>query len=184
MKTETKTKKITLCAVMMALASVLSLVPLYHAPQGGTITLGSMVPIILACVIIKDMRWGLLTCFAYSLVQMLLGFSAPPAGTLLAFFAVVLLDYVVAFTALFIVNPISKLFKNEIAGVVVGSVAAGLSRFICHFLSGILIWGVYAPEGVPVWMYSLMYNGGYMLPETIITAVVAAIIYGVIKNKR
>ena len=46
-----------------------------------------------------------------------------------------------------------------------------LLRFICHFISGIVIWGGYCPEGQAVWIYSLTYNGSYMLPETVITAV-------------
>lgn len=181
---KTKTTKITLCAVMMALAAVLSIIPLYQAPYGGTVTLGSMVPLVLVCVLIQDMRWGVLTCFAYSLLQMMLGFSAPPTGTLLYFLAVVLLDYVVAFTVLFTVNPISKLFKNKFFGIVSGTVVACILRFACHFMSGILIWGVYAPEGTPVWLYSILYNGGYMLPETVITAVIATSIYAVISRQK
>ncbi len=181
---KTKTTKLTLCAVMMALAAVLSIVPLYQAPYGGTVTLGSMVPLVLACVMIEDMRWGLLTCFAYSLLQMMIGFTAPPTATFLYFIAVVLLDYVVAFTVIFTVNPISKLFGNKFLGIVSGTVVACVLRFACHFLSGILIWGVYAPEDIPVWLYSILYNGGYMLPETLITALLATSIYAVISRRK
>ena len=49
-------------------------------------------------------------------------------------------------------------------------------RFLCSFASGILIWGEYAPEGQPVWLYSLTYNGGYMLPELIITVAAAVLL--------
>ena len=51
----------------------------------------------------------------------------------------------------------------------VGAAVVCFLRFVCSFLSGIVIWGAYAPEGTPVWIYSLTYNGGYMLPELIIT---------------
>ena len=180
----TKTKKITLCAVMMALSAVLSIVPLYQAPYGGTVTLGSMVPLVLVCVMIEDMRWGVLTCFAYSLLQMMLGFSAPPTGTFAYFVAVVLLDYVAAFTVLFTVNPVSKIFNNKYFGIVSGTVVACILRFICHFISGILLWGVYAPEDTPVWLYSILYNGGYMLPETVITAVIATSIYAAVSRQK
>ena len=185
MKTQTKTKKITLCAVMIALASVLSLVPLYHAPYGGTVTLGSMVPLILVCMYIKDVRWSLLACFAYSLIQMLFGFAAPPTQTFVYFLAVVLLDYIIAFTAISVANPIARLFKNQVFGIAIGSIAALLIRFLCHFISGILIWGVYAPEGQPVWLYSILYNGGYMIPEIVITTVISTVIYGfLLKNQK
>ncbi len=182
-KMETKTRNITLCAVMIALATVLSMIPIYNAPFGGTVTLGSMVPLVLVCVMIKDYRWSRLACFTYSLIQMLIGFTAPPTTTLLYFVAVVLLDYVIPFTGIFVVNPISKLFKNELVGIGVGAAVAMVRRFICHFLSGILIWGVYAPEGQPVWLYSVLYNGGYMLPELVITTVASTVIYGVIRKR-
>ncbi len=55
-------------------------------------------------------------------------------------------------------------------------------RLVCHFLSGILIWGSYAPEGTPVWLYSLGYNGTYMLWETIITAVAVAVLIPVLER--
>lgn len=49
-------------------------------------------------------------------------------------------------------------------------------RYLCSFLSGILIWGAYAPENMPVWLYSLTYNGSYMIPEAILSTVVAIIL--------
>ena len=106
MNTKEKTRNITLCAVMIALATVLSLIKFFDAPYGGSVTLGSMVPLIILCVKIRDFRWGLLSCFAFSLLQMILGFSAPPTATFLYFAAVVLLDYVVAFTILSVANPV------------------------------------------------------------------------------
>ncbi|MBE6998684.1 MAG: hypothetical protein E7428_00680 [Ruminococcaceae bacterium] len=46
----------------------------------------------------------------------------------------------------------------------------------CHFASGILIWDIYAPEGTPVWLYSFLYNGGYMAGELLITVVLMLMI--------
>ena len=168
---------------MIALGTVLSLVPIYNAPFGGTVTLGSMVPLILVCALVSDFRFCALTCFAYSLIQMLIGFTAPPTATVFSFAAVVLLDYVIAFTVISVANLISKLFENKIAGVAAGSAVAMVARFVCHFIGGILIWKVYAPEGQPVWLYSLLYNGGYMLPELVITTIASTLIYSVIKNR-
>jgi len=181
---KSKTKNITLCAVMISLATVLSLVPLYTAPFGGTVTLGSMVPLVIVCASIKDFRWSALTCFAYSLIQLLIGFAAPPTATFFNFLAVVLLDYVIAFTVISLANPISKLFQNELLGIAAGSMVAMVGRFVCHFLGGILIWGSCAPEGQPVWVYSLLYNGGYMLPELVITTVASSLICVVMKKRK
>ena len=57
-----------------------------------------------------------------------------------------------------------------------GTAVAGLIRYACSFLSGILIWGEYAPEDMPVWLYSLTYNGSYMIPEIILTVLVVVLI--------
>ena len=61
-------------------------------------------------------------------------------------------------------------------GVAVGTAIAGFLRFMCSFLSGVLIWGNLS-DGLPAWTYSLTYNGSYMLPETILTTVAAVLIY-------
>ncbi len=178
-----KTRTLTECAVLLSIATVLSFVKIFESPFGGSVTMGSMVPLVIACVHIKEFKWGALTCFAYSLLQMLFGFYAPPAATIPRFFAVVLLDYVVAFGIICITNPVSKLFKKKTLGVIVGTIAACALRFLCHFMTGILIWGAYAPEGTPVWLYSLIYNGGYMLPELFVTMILSAVLYTVILKK-
>ena len=75
----------------------------------------------------------------------------------------------------FLVTEIS-LFLNKKIGFIVGSVCVCILRFLCSFLSGWLLWGSYAPEGMNAAYYSLVYNGAYMLPDTIILAVVVAIL--------
>ena len=75
-------------------------------------------------------------------------------------------------TAEFFARP----FKNRMVGVAVGTAIAGFLRFMCSFLSGVLIWGNLS-DGLPAWTYSLTYNGSYMLPETILTTVAAVLIY-------
>ena len=183
MEIKKKTRKLTECAVMLSIATVLSFIKIFESPFGGSVTLGSMVPLVVLCVHIKDFRWGALACFAYSLLQMLFCFYAPPAANVLRFFAVVMLDYVVAFGIICITNPVSKLFKNKTLGIISGTVIACTLRFLCHFITGILIWGGYAPEGTAVWLYSLIYNGGYMLPELVITVVLSALLYAVIEKR-
>lgn len=112
---------------------------------------------------------------------MLTGFYAPPANTALAFAGVVLLDYVLAFTLLGLANVFAKPFKNRVAGVAVGTAAVCTIRFLCSFLSGALLWGSYQSSyewanGMSVWLYSFIYNANYMVPETIITVAVAALL--------
>lgn len=159
------------CALMIALSTVLSMIKVFELPQGGSITLASMAPLVLVSYR-HGVKWGLGTAFVHSLLQMLLQFSAPPAKTLTAFALVVLLDYVLAFTVLGSAAFWGKPIRNRSASIAFGAAIAVFLRFLCSFASGILIWGEYAPEGTPVWLYSLIYNGSYMLPELVITSVV------------
>ena len=167
------------CALMIAMSTVLSMFKIFELPQGGAVTCASMVPLVLVSYR-HGLKWGISTAFAHSLLQMIIQFNAPRANTFGAFVAVVLLDYVLAFTVLGTAAFFGKPFKSRAASGAVGSVAVAFLRFLCSFLSGILIWGSYAPEGTPVWIYSLTYNGSYMLPEAVITAVVAVVLIRVL----
>lgn len=179
------TKKITLSALMIALSTVLMWVSkLIPAPwmQGGSITIASMVPII-AVSIILGTRWGLISSVAYALIQMLFGFYPPPTQTFLNFVLVIMLDYILAFGVLGLAGFFFNLLgKNRFAMAASGAIVTAL-RYVCHILSGVLIWGVYAEEGQSVLSYSLIYNGTYMIPEIIITTVVLFLIGGIIKKQ-
>ncbi len=177
-------KKTTLilveCAMMIAMSTVLSIFfKIFTMPQGGSVTLASMAPLILVSYR-HGLKWGLGTGFTHALLQMVIGFYAPPAGTFLAFVGVIALDYILAFTILGSAAFFGRPFKNRAVSAAVGTAAVTFLRFICSFLSGILIWGSFAPQGTPVWVYSLTYNGSYMLPEIIITTVVVAILVPVL----
>ena len=87
----------------------------------------------------------------------------------------VLLDYLVAFMALGTAEFFARPFKNRMVGVAVGTAIVGFLRFMCSFLSGVLVWGN-LNEGLSAWTYSLVYNASYMLPETLITVVGAVLL--------
>lgn len=180
----TKTKKLTLSAVLTALAFALILVSKQlPAPwtQGGYITLGSMVPIILVSIIV-DTKWGLISGFVFSLIQLMTDFYMPPATTALSFFGVIMLDYVLAFTLLGLAGLFVKLTGNKIWSIPLGGAIVTSLRYLMHVLSGLLIWGAFADtDCIP--LYALMYNGTYMIPEIIITTTVLAIISPKIKKK-
>ena len=162
---------------MIALGTVLANIKIFEMPNGGSITLLSMLPFILVSFR-HGVKWGLFTGFVNSLLQMLLGFYAPPGSRHCwpRWWASILLDYVLAFTLLGLAGAIAKPFKNRLVGVAVGTAAVCGIRFLCSFLSGVLIWGNLS-DGLPAWTYSLTYNGSYMLPETILTTVAAVLIY-------
>ena len=173
------TKKITTCALLIALATVLMWVSkLIPAPwlQGGSVTLASMVPIIAAGIMFGT-KWGLSCSLSYAVLQMIFGFYPPPTQTFLYFMAVVLLDYIFAFGVLGLSGFFYKISGKKSFSVPFSAFMVTLARYICHIVSGLLIWGVYAEKGQTILMYSLIYNGSYMIPEIIISTVVTAIIF-------
>lgn len=173
--TTSKTRTLVECALMIALGTVLANIKILELANGGSITLFSMVPFILVSYR-HGVKWGLFTGFVNSLLQMLLGFYAPPAPGLLPLFGMIMLDYVLAFSLLGLACVFSAPFSNHLVGVGVGAAAVCIIRFLCSFLSGVLIWGNLS-EGLPAWTYSLGYNASYMLPETVLTVVAVVLLY-------
>lgn len=142
---------------------------------GGTITV-SMLPIVYYSYR-RGIAWGVGVGLAYSVLQMLLGFYVPPANNIGALALCVLLDYVIAFGAVGLAGLFAKPFsRHRLAGYAVGAVAVCIIRFLSSFLSGVVLWGTYAPEGMNVWIYSLVYNASYMLPNAILTGVFAVVV--------
>lgn len=177
------TRKLTHSALMIALAFILSMIKLFHMPMGGSITVASMAPIILIAFM-YDTKWALFTSLAYSLVQMFEGFYAPPVQNFVSYLMVVLLDYVIAFGVLGCAGLIYRRFKNKMVGAATATIAVIFGRFCCSFLSGVLIWTEYAPEGMPVWLYSLGYNGTVMLGEMVVTTIAVCAIVKFVKLDR
>ncbi len=181
----TQTKKLTLSAILTALSFVLMMVSkILPAPwlQGGSITLASMVPIIVISVYLGT-KWGVISGFVFSLLQMMTGFYPPPTQNFLNFALVVLLDYVFAFSVLGLAGLFVKLMKNKIWAIPLSGVIVTTLRYLMHILSGLLIWGVYASEGQTVLAYAVLYNGSYMIPEIIITGLVLCTFAPKLKNK-
>ena len=169
-------------AVMVALATVLSLIKIYKLPWGGSVTLLSMLPII-----VFSIRHGVLNglgvSFVYSLIQLgfgivfdgLIGWGLTP-GMLIA---CMIFDYILAFTVL----GIAGMFRTKgLAGQVAGAAIAIILRFISHVLSGVYVFASAGKlwEGFETdnsWLYSIVYNACYMLPELIFTLAAVIIIF-------
>ena len=116
----------------------------------------------------------------YSLLQMLLGIQNVQYATSVGMaIAIILLDYVIAFSVIGLSSMFNGVIKNRLVSLEVGIVFTFLVRLLCHFLSGVLIWEVLWPNelgwAAPVW--SIAYNASYMIPEIIITGVVAGLLF-------
>lgn len=148
-------------AISVAIAFVLSAITLYKMPNGGSITPASMLPI-LAYAWAFGAPAGIVAGLVHGLLQIIQGaYIVHPVQFLF--------DYILPFAFL----GFAGFFKNK--NLIVAIVVACVLRFASHYASGIIFWGEYAPEGQPVWLYSAIYNGSYMLPDTILCVVVALI---------
>lgn len=167
------TRRLTETAIMIALATALSYVTIFSLPMGGSITLFSQVPIIIIGYR-YGLKWGALTGVIHGVLQMLLqglGNFAYVKG-IVAYLILIFADYVVAFMALGIGGAMfKKVVKNQTVALALGAFVGSLIRFICHFISGVTIWGEYADGWQSVWSYSLGYNGSYMAVEALISVI-------------
>jgi len=152
-------------ALCIALSFVLSYVRLYKMPQGGSITLASMLPIFMFAYA-YGVGPGMLVGAAYGFLQFIQSASFVHPMELL-------LDYPLAFAMLGLAG-LSERFPDQ-WGIIPGIVLGTFGRFICSFLSGIIFFYMYAAEGQSVWVYSAVYNGFYLIPEAIICIVLGMI---------
>ena len=172
MSTQTKGRnnlhQLVLCAVLIALATVLGMIKLLDLPYGGSITLMSMLAATL-CGYYCGTAKGIVACMALGLINLILGSSIIHPVQ-------VILDYFLAFGLL----GVSGLTSNKKHGLTTGYIIGVTARFICSFLSGFIFFAEYAPEGMnPIW-YSFVYNIIYIGTEAIITIIVINI--PVVKN--
>ena len=143
-----KTKMLVEGGLVIAMAQILSMYVIYQMPQGGAVKAANLVPLL-----IYAYRWGgragMLTGVAYGIVHFLVGFKFS------IHYMSIILDYILAF----------------------GAIYAILTRFAMSAISGVVVFGSYAPEGISPWIYSLTYNATYMLPDMVINLVVLALLY-------
>lgn len=203
---QSKTKRLTESAMLLAVAILLELLSKTFIPEqpfGGQLTIVSMLPVVLISYR-HGVKWGFVAAFAYALMEMVIGASTISAAFLPSSdefmgpsaLLMVLLDYLLAFTAL----GLGGIFRNRIANpsvsLMCGSLVALGARYLCHILSGLILYTSWAEwfftqDGFPAWgaqlveslnptvlgiVYSVVYNGMFMIPEMIFTAIAAFLI--------
>lgn len=158
-----KTKILTEGTIIIALTIILKdvLPPVYHFPQGGSVSLAGMVPL-LWFSLRRGLPAGMEAGAIYGLVNMALGgYVVDPVQALLG--------YPIAFSVL----GLAGLFKKyPLVGVCVGISA----RFLVHFVEGVWFFGIYAPKGMDPIIYSALYNGGYLVVELIVSILIVYIL--------
>ena len=203
-KTKRITESAMLLAVAIVLELVAKMI-IPEMPFGGQITLVSMLPVVLISYR-HGIKWGLVSGVGYALLEMAIGAKTVAAAfqpgyfgdgvMLLNAFIMCVLDYLVAFTVLGIGGCFRNKIQNKGVGLMCGSLVALGARYVSHIASGYILFSGWAEwfftqEGFPAWgaqlaasmspqalgfVYSVVYNGMYMVPEMIITAVVALLL--------
>jgi thiamine transporter len=154
-------------AILIALAAVLSNIKMFQLPLGGSITLLSMLPVCLLSLK-YGVKWGLVCGFLYAVTQLAFGLGDVMSWGLTPATLVgcILFDYILPFSAL----GLAGVFGNETTPRILAGISFALViRFLCHFISGAIVFAIWVPEGWNVYLYSIAYNGAYMGPELIIT---------------
>ena len=152
-------KSIAFAALALALSFVLSCFRLYRMPQGGSVTPGSMLPIMLFSASF-GMGPGLIVGLAYGVLQYLQG------GYFLNVWQF-LLDYALAYAALGLTGIAKKLPRQW--GLYAAMALAAIARALSATLAGYMFWDT-------AFWPSLVYNGTYLIPDTLICMVLATFI--------
>ena len=193
-----KTKRLTLSGVLIALGTVLSLLAVFKWPWGGSITVCSMLPLAVLGYTYGT-KWGFASGLVYGVLQALLGasmsqaFAGMNAGSAVA---IICLDYLLAFGVVGLSGMFKGRIKNHTVALVSGTVVAVLLRYAVHTASGYIFYASYADwffgeafvnsSSAAIveacspklfgFVYSLIYNGCYMIPKVFITAIPAAVV--------
>lgn len=162
------TRTITEIGLALALAAVLNFVKIFEAPQGGSVSL-EMLPLFFVALR-RGPATGILAGVLFGFLNLIMkAYVVAPVQFLL--------DYPVAFGVLGVAGWFATRRRNgqtqvTQAGAVAGVLAGSALRLLAHVLSGVFFFAQYAPKGQNVWLYSTLYNAGYLVPEALITAAV------------
>lgn len=165
--------------IMIALTALLNQIPIYQAPDGGSVSAGGMVPIIIFAI-----RWGMVPGILVGSIYGLLDFILKPF-----FFHPIqfILDYPLAYGLLGLAG-LGWLYKQKVKNslleytfIVLGVGLAIGGRMISHVLSGVIFFKEAAGAKNP-WLYSITYNSTYLIPEFIISVIVLVLIWKPLKK--
>ncbi len=161
-KQEFTTRMLSTGALCVALAFILSCITIYRLPEGGSITPASMLPIFVFAYLYGPVP-GIAAGTVFGVLQIVQGaYIVHPVQFLL--------DYIFPFAAL----GLAGLFRKE-KQLPLGILSGAFIRFSIHVVSGVVFFYMYAPPGQNVWIYSILYNGSFMLWDTVICLAVSVI---------
>ncbi|MBE6632530.1 MAG: energy-coupled thiamine transporter ThiT [Ruminococcaceae bacterium] len=161
-------------AMLIAVGTVLSLFKI-DMPMGGGLTICSMLPLV---IISHRYGWkkGVMCAFVYSMLQLVLGLdNVQYATNMIMAIEIIMLDYIIAYTVIGLSSVFNSFVENKRKSLILGICFTFFLRFLCHFITGVIIWDALWPNefGLTSVVYSFGYNGWFMGAEAIITSVAA-----------
>ena len=181
-RSNTNVSRLAECAVMLALSFALSYAKIFEMPMGGSVTIASMLPVMLIGIKYGTVT-GLSVSFVYSLTQLLQALMSanvfPYCQSIGALVLCIAFDYLLPFTLLGLAGIFKELrvFKSPEIAFYVGIVSVVALRFVCHFITGVVIWGQWAPDGMGKYLYSFLYNGGFLAADFAICIACAVLMF-------
>ena len=200
-KTKRLTESAMLLALAILL-ELLSKMFIPEMAFGGQLTVISMLPVVLISYR-HGVKWGFVAAFAYALMEMVMGAKTVTGAFQPGYFGdaamvgnaliMCFLDYLVAYTLLGLGGIFRNKIQNPGLSLMAGSLVALGARYVTHIASGYILFSGWAEwfftqEDFPAWgaalventspqllgfLYSVVYNGMYMIPEMIFTALAA-----------
>jgi len=156
---------------MIALSTVLSIMKIAEMPYGGSVTVASALPV--AIIAYRyGVKTGLFAGIVHAALQLVLGLSMLSYATSWqSAVAIIMLDYILAFTFIGIAGIFRSTVKNQAAALTSGVLLYSAIRYLFHVIAGATVWaGISIPTAAAL-AYSFVYNATYMIPETIVLAV-------------
>ena len=171
-KTDTtnSTKSLAYAGTILALSFALSYIKLFSMPQGGSVTLASMLPLIIYAYIFGA-RKGVFVGMIYGILQCL---QNPQIYHPLQ----VVIDYPLAFGVVGLAGIVSNIkgLKAPFVKFIIGAIIACVMRYLCHIVSGYYVFSSWAMQGYTALSWSLVYNL-YLIAELGIILLAGGLIF-------
>ena len=167
---QSKTRMLAEAGVAITIAQVLSFITIFHMPQEALLSYSFSA----AHDLCLSLGWctGNFAGVVYGILHFILGFKSS------VHYLSIILDYLVAYGAI----GVCGYFKDSISGLITGSIVGIALRWIATVVSGAVVFASYAPQGQNPWIYSMIYNASYMVPDGILNIVVLLFIYQGVKR--
>ena len=162
----------TKSALMVCLSLILRQIKLFSMPFGGSVTFGSLAPLIILSSK-YGVKTGVFASFVCLIAHFIMSFKVPPAKSFFAIILIIFLDYVLQYLLIGLSGFFGRFFSfGRLNKMYTGAAVSFILKIFSSAVSGMVFWGEYAPSYLNIPIYSLAYSCAYLIPEFIVTVIV------------